>query len=119
MVKDIYDFLKERIDCCVSSGIDRKRIIVDPGIGFGKTVEHNLQILKNVRKYKELQADLLIGVSRKSVIGRVLDNKPEDRLAGSLALNIWSVLNDVDILRVHDVKETVDAVKMLEAVKKT
>ena len=116
VVSEIFAFLRERIDFCEQAGIDIEKTIVDPGIGFGKTVLHNLEILKNLDQFKSLGRPIMIGVSRKSLIGKVLQLKPEERLEGSLASAIWSMTKGASILRVHDVRETKRAVKMVEAI---
>lgn len=116
VISEIFAFLRERIDFCEQAGIDIEKTIVDPGIGFGKTVAHNLQILKNLDQFKSLGRPIVVGVSRKSLIGKVLHLEPEERLEGSLASAIWSMTKGVSILRVHDVRETKRAVKMVEAI---
>ena len=116
VVSEIFAFLKERIDFCEQAGIDIEKTIVDPGIGFGKTVLHNLEILKNLDQFRSLGRPIMIGVSRKSLIGKVLELEPEERLEGSLASAIWCMMKGASILRVHDVKETKRAVKMVEAI---
>jgi len=116
VISEIFAFLRERIDFCEQAGIDIEKTIIDPGIGFGKTVEHNLQILKNLDQFKSLGRPIMVGVSRKSLIGKVLRLEPEERLEGSLASAIWSMMKGASILRVHDVKETKRAVKMAEAI---
>jgi dihydropteroate synthase len=117
VVSEIFAFLKERIDFCQQAGIDVEKIIVDPGIGFGKTVIHNLEILKNLDQFKSLGRPIMVGVSRKSFIGKVLELQPEERLEGSLASAIWCMVKGASILRVHDVRETKRAVKIVEAIK--
>jgi len=119
VVSEIFAFLKERIDFCEQAGIDIEKIIVDPGIGFGKTVIHNLEILKNLDQFKSLGRPIMVGVSRKSLIGKVLQLEPEERLEGSLTSAIWCMMKGASILRVHDVKETKRAVKMVEAIQQT
>ena len=119
VVKEIKDFFNQRIELCEDSGINPQNIILDPGIGFGKTTQHNLDILRNIESFKQLSKRLLIGASRKSFIGRILQNEehalpPEERLEGSLAVAAYCALKGVDILRVHDVKETIRAVKIAE-----
>lgn len=116
VVSEIFAFLRERIDFCEQAGIDIEKTIVDPGIGFGKTVLHNLEILKNLDQFKSLGRPIMIGVSRKSLIGKVLQLEHEERLEGSLASAIWSMTKGASILRVHDVRETKRAVKMVEAI---
>jgi len=101
----------------VEAGIGEDKIIVDPGIGFGKKLEHNLMILNKLSEFKALGYPVLVGVSRKSFIGKILDLPAEERLEGSLASAVCSVLNGADILRMHDVKETVRAVKIAKSIK--
>ena len=107
---------------CENAGIHPSRIILDPGIGFGKTTTHNLEILHNLEAFKSLQKRLLVGASRKSFIGKILQNEehplpPEERLEGSLAVASYCVLKEVDIIRVHDIKETVRVLKIIEVLK--
>lgn len=94
----------------------RARVLVDPGFGFGKTVEHNLELLRNLRQLQQLGPPLLVGLSRKSMIGKLLGLPVERRLYPSLALALVAVSNGANVLRVHDVGPTVEAVRMLEAV---
>ncbi len=114
----IGEFLKERVEFAVSKGVLREMIIIDPGVGFGKKLEHNYEIIKNLGELEKLQLPILIGTSRKSVIGNTLDLDVTERLEGSLATVTMSVINGADIVRVHDVKETVRAVKMTDAIYK-
>jgi len=115
VVKEITKFLKDRIKYCVSNGVDKIKILVDPGIGFGKTVEHNLLILKNMRKFRDTGRPVLVGLSRKSFIGKLLGLEPEERLYASLALNVLcSAEGGAGVLRVHDVKETRSAMDITE-----
>lgn len=116
VVNDVADFLKQRIDVCKQAGIGADRIIIDPGFGFGKTLTHNLQLLKHLIKFKELGVAIMVGVSRKSMIGAVLDRSVDQRLSGSIALAALSAWLGADILRVHDVEESVDALKVVHAV---
>lgn len=112
VMDEIYDYLEVRTNIATDSGIKPEKIIVDPGIGFGKTAEHNLEILNKVYEFRMLGYPVLIGASRKSFIGNILDLPVEERLEGSLAAAVCSVMNGANILRVHDVKETVRAVKI-------
>jgi dihydropteroate synthase len=116
VIDEIYDYLEDKSDAAVDSGIKSGKIIIDPGIGFGKTTEHNLKIINKVREFKMLGYPVLIGVSRKSFIGNVLDLPVEERLEGSLAASVCSVIGGVNILRVHDVKETIRAVKIAKSI---
>ncbi len=118
VVQEVKTFLEERIDVCLKAGIKRSNIIFDPGFGFGKTLEHNLSLFKHINEFKKLDCPLLVGVSRKSMIGQVLNDAPADeRLYGSLALATLAAWMDTNILRVHDVKATADALKLCMAVK--
>ena len=117
VVGEVRSFLQERVSACVAAGISRERIVVDPGIGFGKRVDHNLHLLASLPELAELRLPILIGVSRKSMLGTLLDRPVEQRLAGGLAVAAAAVLAGASILRVHDVAETVDAVKIAAALK--
>lgn len=116
VVEEVIGFLRERIDAMVAAGIDRKRICVDPGFGFGKTVEHNFALLRSIgRMQQDLGLPVLAGLSRKSMIGAVTGKPLEQRLAGSLAGALAAVAHGAGIVRVHDVAETVDALKVWQA----
>jgi len=107
---DIHDFFAERIAACEAAGLGADRIVLDPGIGFGKTVEHNLQLMERLALFHDLGCSLLLGVSRKSFIGRISRGEPpKERLAGSLAAGLAGFSQGVQILRVHDVAETFQA----------
>jgi len=118
VVKEVKEFLAGRIAACERSGIARQRLVADPGFGFGKTVEHNLALLKRLPELAGLGVPLLAGWSRKSSLGRLTGRHPGERLAGSLAAALLALLGGARILRVHDVKETRDAVLMFEAWRK-
>ena len=109
-------FLEQRVAACQHAGIEKKRLILDPGFGFGKTVEHNLRLMNNITKLKMWGLPVLVGASRKSMIGAVLNRPVNQRLAGSLATVALSVMQGASIIRVHDVAETMDVVKMTRAV---
>lgn len=115
VVGEIIDFFKERIEYLKSYGIEE--IIIDPGIGFGKTLQHNLEILNKIDEFRVLGQPILIGASRKSMIGMILDKPPEERLNGTLAITAYCTLHNVEIVRVHDVRENVEVVKVIEAIK--
>lgn len=115
VVKDVELFLQTRIDTCLASGIPKEQLIIDPGFGFGKTLAHNYQLLGRLDEFNKLNIPLLIGVSRKSMIGDLLNRDVEDRLSGSLAAATVSLMKGARILRVHDVKQNVDAVKVVSA----
>ena len=113
---EVRDFLVERMAACTAAGIALERLILDPGFGFAKTQEHNLRLFKHLQSLHELGRPLLVGVSRKSMIGRALNREVGERLSGSLALAALAITKGAHILRVHDVPETVDVVRMLAAV---
>jgi dihydropteroate synthase len=116
---DIIDFLSDSINLAVSKGVRRENIIVDPGIGFGKTTAHNLTIIKELARLNSLERPILIGASRKAFIGEVLGEKePARRDIGTLAVTAVSVMNGANIVRVHDVKRSVEIVRMAEAIRK-
>ncbi|CAM3041926.1 dihydropteroate synthase [Janthinobacterium lividum] len=113
VVREVIDFLRERIDTMTAAGIDRERLCVDPGFGFGKTVEQNYTLLRATRQLRsELDLPVLAGLSRKSMIGAVTGRPVEQRLAGSVAGALAAVAQGAEIIRVHDVAETVDALKV-------
>lgn len=116
VIDEVCVFFRQRIEACQAEGIDKSRIILDPGFGFGKTVGHNLRLLNNLAKLDIANLPLLVGTSRKSMIGAVLERDVEMRLAGSLATVAIAVMQGANIMRVHDVKETVDVVRMTQAV---
>ncbi len=114
---DIHDHMSQRISACEAAGIDRARLALDPGIGFGKTVEHNLQILDQMALYHDFGCPLMLGVSRKSFIAKLSRGEaPKQRLAGSLAAALAGLERGVQILRVHDVKETRQAIAIWDAI---
>jgi dihydropteroate synthase len=113
VVAEVVAFLRDRAALAVSAGIERGRILIDPGIGFGKTVDHNLQLLRGLPELAGIGPPVLVGISRKAFIGKVLDlPDPRDRLAGSLACAVAAVLSGARVVRAHDVRETVEAVRV-------
>jgi dihydropteroate synthase len=116
VVSEINDYFQQRIDFALSYGIKKEKIILDPGIGFGKRLEDNLAIIRNLRRFGEFELPILIGVSRKSFLGRLSGEAvPEKRLAETIAANIMAALNGAAILRVHDVEATVRSMKVLRS----
>ncbi|WP_293745723.1 dihydropteroate synthase [uncultured Paraglaciecola sp.] len=113
VVEDVMTFLQDRISVCLQLGIAQEQIIVDPGFGFGKSLEHNYQILANLQLFHKLKVPVLAGMSRKSMIGNLLQREVEQRLAGNIAVATVAAQKGAQIIRVHDVKETVDAVKII------
>ncbi|MCU0857219.1 MAG: dihydropteroate synthase [Pontiellaceae bacterium] len=112
VVSNVRNFLQERMALAMNHGVLPEQLVLDPGIGFGKTDEHNLALLNGIPALAGLGRPVMVGVSRKSLIGRLLGREPDERLAGSLALAVFSILNGARLLRVHDVKESCDAARL-------
>jgi dihydropteroate synthase len=118
VVVEILDFFKQRIADCVAGGISRERLLLDPGFGFGKTLEHNLKLLQRLGEFNRIGLPLLVGISRKSMLGAILGDAPvEERLYASLAAAVLALERGASIIRAHDVKPTVDALKVVHAVR--
>lgn len=115
VVSEIIEFFDERIKFAKSYGVEE--IIIDPGIGFGKTLQHNLEILNRIDEFRILNSPILIGASRKSMIGMILNLPPEERLSGTLAITVYCAMHNVEIIRVHDIKENVEVIKIIETIK--
>lgn len=120
VVQEIKNYLSERIQWVVRNGIPKKKIWIDPGIGFGKTLQHNLEILTHLKDFLSLNCPVLVGHSRKSFIGQILNKKnplpPSERLEGSLAVACWSFLQGVSILRIHDVGATRKSLQIFQSI---
>lgn len=110
VVNEVYSYLEQRINALTQNGVEN--IIIDPGFGFGKTVEHNYQLLKNLSEFKNLGLPILVGLSRKSMINKVLNISAKEALNGTTALNTIALLNGASILRVHDVKEAKEVIEL-------
>lgn len=115
VVSDVKMFLQQRMQACLDAGIAANRLWLDPGFGFGKTVEHNYQLLANLNQFHSLGAPLLIGVSRKSMLGAATGRETNERLAASISAATIAMLHGGQIIRVHDVAATVDAMKVVQA----
>lgn len=115
VVEEIYDYLLQRYETCCQLGLSADRICLDPGIGFGKTHEHNLTLLQHTERFCDLPAPILIGHSRKGFIGKLLGDKQADRTAGTLGVSLAVAAAGAHVVRVHDVKPTVDALKLFRA----
>lgn len=115
VVKDVIGFLVERVSACENAGIDRDRLIIDPGFGFGKTLRHNLDLFQALPELVALGLPVLVGLSRKRMIGDLLNKPAADRVYGSIALAVLAAQTGVSIIRVHDVSATVDALNILAA----
>jgi dihydropteroate synthase len=118
VVQEVAEFLASRLKAAEQAGIDRSRIVLDPGFGFGKRTAHNLTLLNEMQAIQALGQPLLVGLSRKSVLGQVLGSNVDERLHASIAASVISVMKGANIVRVHDVKPTVDALKIVAAVMK-
>lgn len=116
VMKDLLQFFEKRLDACEQAGLDRTKLILDPGFGFGKSAQDNLHLLYKLENFKTFNCPLLLGVSRKSTIGSVLNKKVEARLIGGISLAVYAALKGVNLLRTHDVDETKQAFQMLEAI---
>ena len=116
VVDEVKAFLAERVEAAVAAGIEEERIWVDPGIGFGKTLEHNLELLRRLGELRELGRPLVVGTSRKSFIGKIDGSPVEDRIGGTIASSVLAVADGADVLRVHDVAELAQALRVAEAV---
>ncbi|MEJ2453909.1 MAG: dihydropteroate synthase [Candidatus Thiodiazotropha sp.] len=117
VVAEVRDFLAGRVTACEAGGIRRDRILLDPGFGFGKTLAHNLSLLKHLASLESLGLPLLVGISRKTMIGSLLSEAPVDRrVTGSVAAAVVAVMQGAAIIRAHDVRETVEALKVASAV---
>jgi dihydropteroate synthase len=116
VVGEILEFLKAQVEVALEAGVKEDGIMVDPGIGFGKTVDHNLEILAGVGRFRELGYPVMVGTSRKSFIGMILDTEPDDRLEGTIASNVAAVMGGADFVRVHDVKEISRAMTLTDLI---
>lgn len=119
VVREVMEFLAARIEACLRAGIPRARLLIDPGFGFGKSAAHNLRLLRRLDRFRALDCPLLVGLSRKSLIGTVLGHPVEDRLYGSIALATMALWQGAAIVRAHDVGPTVDAARLYAAVRES
>ncbi len=118
VVEELIDFFSQRLAFCNSKRISKDRIIIDPGIGFGKRLEDNLQIIKNIYQFKSFDVPVLLGASRKSFIGQIYESIPEEREAGTLATTAIAVQNEIEFVRVHNVKANKQLIQTLNAINK-
>lgn len=116
VVAEVRDDLRGRLDVAVAAGVERERLCVDPGIGFGKTIDHNLMLMREIETLTELGRPVLVGPSRKSFIGKLLDVEMDERVEGTAAAVAWLVGHGANIVRVHDVKEMARVVKVVDAI---
>ncbi|MCJ8312339.1 MAG: dihydropteroate synthase [Saccharospirillaceae bacterium] len=118
IVQDVTDFFEFKINQCYNAGIDKHKIILDVGFGFGKTLEHNLQMLNSLEQFHKLELPLLVGLSRKSMLGQITGQPEDQRLHSSISAGIISAMKGAQILRVHDVPQTKQALQIVEAMNK-
>lgn len=116
VVQEVMEFLQQRIAACEQVGIERHRVVMDPGFGFGKTLEHNLSLLRQLADFKRFNLPLLVGMSRKKMIGELTGRPTQDRMVGSVAAAMLAAQAGANILRVHDVAATMDALKVLNSI---
>lgn len=114
---DVARFLGDRVDACVAAGIDRNLLVIDPGFGFGKTPAHNIELLANLRQLDQMGLPILAGLSRKSTLGELTGRPVDERMPASISAAVIAYLHGASILRVHDVRETVDALRVAAATK--
>ena len=119
VVSEVKSFLEERANLLMNEGIDKSRVILDPGFGFGKTFEHNIELLQNIESFQSLNLPILVGLSRKSFIRKILNGDHDDHLSGSISAAVLSAVKGAKILRVHDVKETQSALKIIQVAQST
>ncbi|MCL6351653.1 MULTISPECIES: dihydropteroate synthase [Pectobacterium] len=115
LMQDISDFLQQQIDRCVNANIPKSKLLLDPGFGFGKNLAHNYALLARLSELHRFELPLLVGMSRKSMIGQILNVPPAQRVHGSIACAVIAAMQGAQIIRVHDVKETADAMRIVEA----
>ena len=115
VVAEVDSYLASQIERCMAAGIDKSRLLLDPGFGFGKNLEHNYQLLAHLAHFHHFGLPLLVGMSRKSMVGQLLKVGPTQRVAGSLACAVIAAMQGAHIIRAHDVKETVEAMRVVEA----
>ncbi|QBH95270.1 dihydropteroate synthase [Limnobaculum zhutongyuii] len=115
VVSEVDDFFTEHITRCVNAGMDREKILLDPGFGFGKNLRHNYQLLAHLSDFHHFNLPLLVGMSRKSMVGQLLNVPPDQRVIGSIACATIAAMQGAQIIRVHDVKETAEAMRIVEA----
>ncbi len=119
VIAEVRSFLAERVDACVAAGLAENLIVIDPGFGFGKSHAHNVELLANLRQLRVRDRPLLIGISRKSTLGALTDRQTDERLAASIAAAVIAAMQGAEIIRAHDVKATVDALKVARAARET
>ena len=116
IMQSIKDFFEKTIEIALKAGMKRNQLILDPGIGFGKTPEQNMYVMKRLEELKCFGLPILLGTSRKSMLGKILDLPPKERVEGTIATTVMGIIQGVDIVRVHDVKENLRAAMVTDAI---
>jgi dihydropteroate synthase len=116
VVDDVKSFLAERVEAAMAAGIDEERIYIDPGIGFGKTLDHNLELLRRLGELRDLGRPIVVGTSRKSFIGKLTEREVDERLGGTIASNVLAAIAGADVVRGHDVLELRQAIDVAETI---
>ena len=116
VIADVAGFLQQRVQACIAAGIRPEQIAIDPGFGFGKTLEHNLMLLRHLQQIRVAQHPVLVGLSRKSMLGKITGRRVEDREAASVVAAVLAAQNGADVIRVHDVAKTHDGLQVLKHV---
>jgi dihydropteroate synthase len=116
VMDELNQFFAERIDACLNAGITKNNLILDPGFGFGKQVSHNMSVLHHINELHHFELPILLGVSRKSALGVLLNKEVDERLMGSIAIAVYAALNGVAMLRTHDVDETKQALHIVDSI---
>lgn len=117
VLDEINDFFRQKIECCLAAGVLAENLILDPGFGFGKTVAHNLKIIKRLHQFERLQLPVMVGVSRKSTLGAIVNKPVNERLAGGIAASVMAMMQGAAIIRTHDVAETKQALLVAQAIR--
>ena len=115
VTQDVLTYLRDKCNYCFDNGIDSEKIIIDPGFGFGKTLDHNYELLNNLNLFAEVSSNILVGISRKSMIGNLLDKTLDKRLFGSISAAVISVIKNAKIIRTHDIRETKIAIDLINS----
>jgi dihydropteroate synthase len=116
VVAEVKDFLRQRLNAAEAAGIPREKLVIDPGFGFGKTLDHNIELLRHLDQFMDMGVPVLVGLSRKSMLGKITGNEVGDRIHASVAAALLARAKGARILRVHDVKATRDALAVYDAV---
>ena len=117
VTQDVFIYLKDKCNYCIKNGIEPEKIIIDPGFGFGKTLDHNYKLLNNLDQFTKINLNILVGISRKSMIGNLLDKSLDKRLFGSLSAAAISLIKNAKIIRTHDIRETKITIDLINSLR--